>query len=169
MSWLYLRSWLAMVNWNRFRRHHSLSLYDKPARERHLVSLTCSILSVITLIIALILPQWAYARIAGHCDCEFGLTKVFCLDPKTTQTQSTNCETIQSKFYDALVKRTTLFCDTTTLWFECRIGRTWFDLLFHLSWFSFRSPQWQATTQPPRRFWSRVSLASPYWPWCLLS
>lgn len=66
-----------MVDLSRFRRRHQQQLryYDKPARERHFLSLVASVLSIIMLVLALSLPEWAKGRVS-QCDFVFGLTQV---------------------------------------------------------------------------------------------
>ena len=82
-----------MPRWNPFRRNQGLPLYDKPARERHGVSVTCSVLSVMCMITALSLPQWATSG-STTCNCVFGLTKVYCVNPSSA---SQRCDTLPSE------------------------------------------------------------------------
>ena len=70
-----------MVELDCFRRRSRNPLYDKPARERHIVSVAASLISVVLLIISFTLPTWATATIS-NCNCWFGLTRVRCITPK---------------------------------------------------------------------------------------
>ena len=79
---------------NPFRRRQQLPLYDKPARERHVFALICSIMCVICLITSLALPQWATSG-SSACDCAYGLTKVYCVNPSSVKG---GCTDLQSKF-----------------------------------------------------------------------
>lgn len=49
--------------------------YDKPARERHILSVVCSCLSVILLVLALALQEWGKAE-TSTCKFTFKLTQV---------------------------------------------------------------------------------------------
>lgn len=49
--------------------------YDKPARERHILSVVCSCLSVILLVLALALQEWGRAE-TNTCKFTFKLTQV---------------------------------------------------------------------------------------------
>ena len=79
---------------NPFRRRQQLPLYDKPARERHVFALICSVMCVICLITSLALPQWATSG-SSACDCAYGLTKVYCVNPSSVKG---GCTDLQSKF-----------------------------------------------------------------------
>jgi hypothetical protein len=50
--------------------------YDKPSRERHYVSIIGSVLSIVVLVVALALREWAKAG-DDTCNFTFGLTKVY--------------------------------------------------------------------------------------------
>ena len=69
-----------MVNLSRLRwrsnRQQARHLYDKPSRERHFLSIIGSALSVILIIMALAMREWARAG-DELCDFTFGLTKVY--------------------------------------------------------------------------------------------
>ena len=66
-----------MVDLSRFRRRnrHQMLLYDKPARERHFLSIVGSVLSMVLLILALALREWAKGK-DNVCNYIFGLTQV---------------------------------------------------------------------------------------------
>lgn len=71
-----------MVNLTRLRsrsghhpHHLNYQLHDKPSRERHLVSVLCSVFSILFLVLALSMKEWAKASNVS-CDLVFGLTKV---------------------------------------------------------------------------------------------
>ena len=66
-----------MVDLTRFRRRQQQSdrIHEKPARERHFLSIIGSVLSFIMLILSLALPEWAKGE-DGECDYIFGLTQV---------------------------------------------------------------------------------------------
>ena len=84
---------VAMVDLSRILRRpqqQARRVYDKPARERHFLSIICSVLSSIFLIMALALKVWA----SGHndqCSYVFGLTQVYLVE------QNTNSRTFSSK------------------------------------------------------------------------
>ena len=83
---------------NLFRRSRDLPLYDKPARERHPISFTCSILAVVSVVTALGLPQWATSDSTGDCQCSYALTTVYCVDPHTVaSTVNPTCTTFKCK------------------------------------------------------------------------
>ncbi len=68
-----------MVDLSRFRRRREQlnpRFYDKPSRERHFFSIIGSVLSVVLLIVALFLREWAKAG-DNLCEYTFGLTKVY--------------------------------------------------------------------------------------------
>lgn len=70
-----------MVNLSRFRRRRDQPVprfYDKPSRERHFLSIISSALSMVLLIMALALREWAKAG-DEYCDFTFGLIKVYVL------------------------------------------------------------------------------------------
>lgn len=62
------------------RTRRSNPLTDKPARERHFLSMGASISSVVLLVISLALPWWATANVKNR-SCSFGLIKVSCIHP----------------------------------------------------------------------------------------
>lgn len=66
-----------MVNLNRFRRNgdQQARFYDKPARECHFLSIIGSVLSIVLLILAMALREWAKGS-DSQCDIVFGLTQV---------------------------------------------------------------------------------------------
>ena len=63
------------LSWFRRRQQTGLRPYDKPARERHILSVVCSCLSVVLLILSLSLQEWGKAE-NGRCKFTFKLTKV---------------------------------------------------------------------------------------------
>lgn len=63
------------LSWFRRRQQAGLRPYDKPARERHIVSVVSSCLSVLLLILSLSLQEWGKAETA-RCKFTFKLTKV---------------------------------------------------------------------------------------------
>ena len=63
------------LGWFRRRQQRQLTLNDKPARERHILSIMCSCLSILLLILALSLQEWGKAD-AGSCHFVFKLTEV---------------------------------------------------------------------------------------------
>ena len=68
-----------MVDLPRFRRRQQQNpprFYDKPSRERHFVSIIGSLLSVVMLVVAMALREWAKAK-DDKCEYIFGLTKVY--------------------------------------------------------------------------------------------
>ena len=67
-----------MVDLSRFRQRRTGSTpYDKPSRERHFISILGSVLSMVFLILALALREWAkVSNYNGRCDIVFGLTQV---------------------------------------------------------------------------------------------
>ena len=77
----------------RGRTQRRRSLYDKPSRERHPVSFASSILTVLTIVTGLSLPEWASSN-SSKCHCVFGLTQVTCVNPQSTEG---NCETLASR------------------------------------------------------------------------
>lgn len=79
----------------RGRTQRRRSVYDKPARERHPVSFSCSILTVLTVVTGLSLPQWATSN-SSKCNCVFGLTEVRCINPHTT---AGNCDSLAMTQY----------------------------------------------------------------------
>ena len=66
-----------MVDLSRFRRRQQqrLRFYDKPARERHFLSIIGSVLSIVLLILAVALQEWAKGS-DTVCEYVFGLTRV---------------------------------------------------------------------------------------------
>ena len=66
-----------MVNLTRFRRNRDQQtrFYDKPARECHFLSIIGSVLSIVLLILAMALREWAKGS-DSQCDIVFGLTQV---------------------------------------------------------------------------------------------
>ena len=65
-----------MVDLSRFRQRQNGSIpYDKPSRERHFLSIIGSVLSILFLILALALREWAKVSFES-CDLVFGLTQV---------------------------------------------------------------------------------------------
>lgn len=68
---------VTMVNfaWFRRRNQQPLRFYDKPARERHYLSLVGSILCIVLLILAVALREWAKGS-SKNCSYVFGLTQV---------------------------------------------------------------------------------------------
>lgn len=67
-----------MVDLSWFRRRHQAvgpTAYDKPARERHILSVICSCLSVILLVLSLSLQEWGKAQ-TDKCKFTFKLTQV---------------------------------------------------------------------------------------------
>ena len=60
-------------------------VHDKPARERHFLSIICSVLSSIFLILALALKVWAKGG-DSRCSYVFGLTQVYIDDAQNTFT-----------------------------------------------------------------------------------
>ena len=68
---------LVMVDLSWFRRRQQAGLrpYDKPARERHIVSVVCSCLCVLLLILSLSLQEWGKAE-TSNCKFTFKLTQV---------------------------------------------------------------------------------------------
>ena len=67
------------LSWFRRRQHTGLRPYDKPARERHILSVVCSCLSVVVLVLSLSLQEWGKAE-TGQCSFSFKLTKVVITD-----------------------------------------------------------------------------------------
>lgn len=68
-----------MVDLSRFRRRREQQpprFYDKPSRERHFLSIIGSVLSVVLLIVAIALREWAKAS-DSKCAFTFGLTKIY--------------------------------------------------------------------------------------------
>ena len=68
-----------MVDLSIFRRRRERlnpRFYDKPSRERHFFSIIGSVLSIVLLVVALALREWAKAG-DETCDFTFGLTKVY--------------------------------------------------------------------------------------------
>lgn len=68
-----------MVDLSRFRRRRDSPVarfYDKPSRERHYISIIGSLLSIVLLVVALCLKEWAKAG-DEKCDFTFGLIKVY--------------------------------------------------------------------------------------------
>jgi hypothetical protein len=63
------------LSWFRRRQQRGLRPYDKPARERHILSVVCSCLSVVVLILSLSLQEWGKAE-TNLCKFTFKLTKV---------------------------------------------------------------------------------------------
>ena len=77
-----------MVNLSRILRRpqqQARRVYDKPARERHFLSIICSVLSSIFLILALALKVWANGE-DSRCTFTFGLTQVSIDDSQKTDT-----------------------------------------------------------------------------------
>ena len=71
-----------------FRRNRNVILLDKPIRERHLLSALCSLMTVVCIIAALSMQQWAVSG-SSKCDCSFGLTTVHCVgDGNTASTKA---------------------------------------------------------------------------------
>ena len=64
-----------MVDLSWFRRRNQARLSDKPARERHILSIVCSCLSVVLLVLSLSLQEWGKAD-TGRCKFTFKLTQV---------------------------------------------------------------------------------------------
>ena len=68
---------------NLFRRSNQSQqaqrVHDKPARERHYLSIIGSVLSCMFLIVSLSLKEWAKGN-DGQCDFVFGLTQVSIVD-----------------------------------------------------------------------------------------
>jgi len=83
-----------MVDLSRFRQRRTGNVpYDKPSRERHFVSILGSVLSIVFLILALALREWAkVSRYNGHCDLVFGLTQVQIQDDSGTDTGTPSSE-----------------------------------------------------------------------------
>ena len=87
---------VAMVDLSRILRRpqqQARRVYDKPARERHFLSIICSVLSSIFLIMALALKVWA----SGHneqCSYVFGLTQVYIVPPSDQPTISQSSKPI---------------------------------------------------------------------------
>ena len=67
------------LSWFRRRQHTGLRPYDKPARERHILSVVCSCLSVVVLVLSLSLQEWGKAE-TSQCSFSFKLTKVVITD-----------------------------------------------------------------------------------------
>ena len=63
------------LSWFRRRQQARLRPYDKPARERHILSVVCSCLSVVLLVLALALQEWGKAE-TNACKFTFKLTQV---------------------------------------------------------------------------------------------
>ena len=63
------------LSWFRRRQQAGLRPYDRPARERHILSVVCSCLSVVLLILSLSLQEWGKAE-NSLCKFTFKLTKV---------------------------------------------------------------------------------------------
>ena len=63
------------LSWFRRRQQTGLRPYDKPARERHILSVVCSCLSIVMLILSLSLQEWGKAE-TSRCKFTFKLTKV---------------------------------------------------------------------------------------------
>ena len=84
---------IVMVDLSRILRRpqqQARRVYDKPARERHFLSIICSVLSSIFLIMALALKVWASGS-SEQCSYVFGLTQVYMVrisDQKTTSKTS---------------------------------------------------------------------------------
>ena len=57
------------------RNRQQQVFYDKPARERHFLSIIGSVLSIVLLILAMALREWAKGNDA-NCEIVFGLTQV---------------------------------------------------------------------------------------------
>ena len=78
---------VVMVDLSRILRRpqqQARRVYDKPARERHFLSIICSVLSSIFLIMALALKVWANGT-SDQCNFVFGLTLVY-MTPTSDQT-----------------------------------------------------------------------------------
>ena len=84
-----------MVDLSWFRRRHQVGLrpYDKPARERHVLSVVCSCLSVVILILALSLQEWGKAD-TSSCKFTFKLTQVVIEDKLNKRDYSYSSELI---------------------------------------------------------------------------
>lgn len=68
-----------MVDLSRFRRRRNEPVsrfHDKPSRERHFFSVIGSALSIVLLIVALALREWAKAA-NDQCKITFGLVRVY--------------------------------------------------------------------------------------------
>lgn len=92
-----------MVDLPRFRRRqqqHPPRFYDKPSRERHFVSIIGSVLSMIMLVVALALREWAKAG-DSKCDFTFGLTKVYITLKNSQETLDENSESTLSSVSSA--------------------------------------------------------------------
>lgn len=63
------------LSWFRRRQQARLRPYDKPTRERHILSIVFSCLSVALLVLSLALQEWGKADING-CKFTFKLTQV---------------------------------------------------------------------------------------------
>ena len=63
------------LSWFRRRQTAGPTPYDKPARERHILSVVCSCLSVLLVILSLSLQEWGKAR-TERCKFTFKLTQV---------------------------------------------------------------------------------------------
>ena len=63
------------LSWFRRRQQAGLRPYDKPSRERHFVSVACSSLSAVLLLLALSLQEWGKAE-TSKCKFTFKLTQV---------------------------------------------------------------------------------------------
>ncbi len=90
---------VTMVNlsWFRRRQQQQLRYYDKPARERHYLSLVGSVLCIVLLILALALREWGKGS-SELCSYVFGLTQVHIKD----STGSTDVKPSQLRIYLAM-------------------------------------------------------------------
>ena len=86
-----------MVDYPRFRRREPQRpprFYDKPSRERHFVSIIGSVLSMVMLVVALTLREWAKGG-DDACSFIFGLTKVYI----THNSQSSEVHSSESRLF----------------------------------------------------------------------
>ncbi len=76
-----------------FHRNRNGLVLNKPIREKHLVSVLCSLMTIVCIVVALSMQQWAVSG-SSLCDCSFGLTKVHCTTGIST---AKTCSDVPSK------------------------------------------------------------------------
>ena len=94
-----------MVDLSRFRRRREQAnprFYDKPSRERHFFSIIGSVLSVVLMVVALALREWAKAG-NEFCDFSFGLIKIY-VTIKTTDQPAQQVFSSECAFWRELAK-----------------------------------------------------------------
>ena len=79
------------LSWFRRRQQAGPRPYDKPSRERHYVSVACSCLSVVLLVLSLSLQEWGKAE-TTRCKFTFKLTQAVIEDKATHRDHSFHSE-----------------------------------------------------------------------------